>query len=183
MGRQFWSRVEDGIAELVIENPPVNALDSVGWRAFAAAVDALQADAERKHTEIMATINQQRGVLEGRIDQLRTFEKQYRSRLTAYLESQLSELGKSGSAEPADAPQAGRIPGLDSKSGGSQSSSFSSGSTGTAGSSSGSSRAPMARTALSKSAIWAGKASRKKPEMRRVTSTRGRPSLASGMIS
>ncbi|GIL01348.1 MAG: enoyl-CoA hydratase [Alphaproteobacteria bacterium] len=45
MGRQFWSRVEDGIAELVIENPPVNALDSVGWRAFAEAVDALQADA------------------------------------------------------------------------------------------------------------------------------------------
>ena len=29
----------------------------------------------------------------------------------------------------------------------------------------------------------AGKASRKKPEMRKVTSTRGRPSLASGMIS
>ena len=49
----------------------------------------------------MATINQQRGVLEGRIDQLRTFEKDYRSRLTSYLETQLQELGKSGSAAPA----------------------------------------------------------------------------------
>jgi len=65
-----------------------------------AKADALQADAERKHTEIMATINQQRGVLEGRIDQLRTFEKDYRSRLTSYLENQLSELGKSGTGAP-----------------------------------------------------------------------------------
>ena len=45
---------------------------------------------------------------------------------------------------------------------------------------SGSSSAPMARTALSNRSICAGKASRKKPEMRSVTSTRGRPSLASG---
>lgn len=44
MGRQFWSKVADGIAELVIENPPVNALDSVGWRGFAQEVDALQAN-------------------------------------------------------------------------------------------------------------------------------------------
>lgn len=44
MGRQFWSKVEDGIAELVIENPPVNALDSVGWRSFSEEIDALQAD-------------------------------------------------------------------------------------------------------------------------------------------
>ena len=41
----------------------------------------------------------------------------------------------------------------------------------------------MARIALSSSSICAGKASRKKPEMRSVTSTRGRPSFASGMIS
>src|SRR5699024_4931141 len=70
-------------------------------REAQAKADALQADAERKHTEIMATINQQRGVLESRIDQLRTFEKDYRSRLTSYLENQLSELGKTGSAAPA----------------------------------------------------------------------------------
>lgn len=44
MGRQFWSDISDGIAELVIENPPVNALDSVGWRRFSQEVDALQAN-------------------------------------------------------------------------------------------------------------------------------------------
>jgi enoyl-CoA hydratase len=35
------TRVESGVAELVIDNPPVNALDSAGWRAFADAVGAL----------------------------------------------------------------------------------------------------------------------------------------------
>lgn len=50
-------------------------------------------------------------------------------------------------------------------------------------SASSSSSAPTARTALSKSAICSGKASRKKPEIRKVTSTRGRPRTASGMIS
>ncbi|TKT75759.1 enoyl-CoA hydratase family protein [Aquamicrobium sp. LC103] len=42
--RQFWSKVEDGIAELVIESPPVNALDSVGWRTLSQEIDALQAN-------------------------------------------------------------------------------------------------------------------------------------------
>jgi hypothetical protein len=62
----------------------------------------LQADAERKHSEIMGTINQQRTVLEGRLEQLRTFEREYRTRLKTYLESQLEELGQRGSAAPVD---------------------------------------------------------------------------------
>lgn len=44
MSRQFWSRVEDRIAELVIENPPVNALDSKGWRGLSQEIDRLNAD-------------------------------------------------------------------------------------------------------------------------------------------
>ena len=67
--------------------------------------DALQADAEKKHTEIMATINQQRSVLEGRIEVLKTYEREYRVRLTSYLESQLEELEQRGSAMPADGGQ------------------------------------------------------------------------------
>ena len=62
----------------------------------------MQADAERKHSEIMGTINQQRTVLEGRLEQLRTFEREYRTRLKTYLESQLEELGQRGSAAPVD---------------------------------------------------------------------------------
>ena len=63
----------------------------------------------------MATINQQRGVLEGRIDQLRTFEKDYRSRLTSYLENQLSELGKGGSAAPSAPGEVGSSSDKDGK--------------------------------------------------------------------
>jgi hypothetical protein len=50
----------------------------------------------------MGTINQQRTVLEGRLEQLRTFEREYRTRLKTYLESQLEELGQRGSAAPVD---------------------------------------------------------------------------------
>lgn len=46
MGQQFRSAIENGIAELVIESPPVNALDSKGWRGLSQEIDALQANAE-----------------------------------------------------------------------------------------------------------------------------------------
>lgn len=44
MSEQFRILIEDAVAELVIENAPVNALDSVGWRALAQAIDRLNAD-------------------------------------------------------------------------------------------------------------------------------------------
>jgi enoyl-CoA hydratase len=44
MSRQFWTKIEDGIAELVIESPPVNALDSKGWRGLSQEIDRLNAD-------------------------------------------------------------------------------------------------------------------------------------------
>jgi DivIVA domain-containing protein len=74
--------------------------------------DALQADAERKHSEIMGTINQQRTVLEGRLEQLRTFEREYRTRLKTYLESQLEELGQRGSAAPVDSSASNEAAGV-----------------------------------------------------------------------
>ena len=69
--------------------------------------DLLQADAERKHSDLMNTINQQRTVLEGRLEQLRTFEREYRTRLKTYLEYQLEELGQRGSAAPVDSGEGG----------------------------------------------------------------------------
>ncbi|MBE1204031.1 enoyl-CoA hydratase family protein [Aminobacter carboxidus] len=46
MSDQFWTRIEDGIAELVIENAPVNALDSIGWRMLSQKIDALNVNAD-----------------------------------------------------------------------------------------------------------------------------------------
>jgi hypothetical protein len=64
---------------------------------------SLERDAARKHTEILGSISQEKTVLEKKIDELRTFEREYRTRLKTYLESQLRELDGRGSAAPADA--------------------------------------------------------------------------------
>ena len=61
---------------------------------------ALQADAEKKHTEVMNTVKQQQTALEARISELRTFEREYRTRLKTLLQSQLEELESRGTAAP-----------------------------------------------------------------------------------
>ncbi|RBY85590.1 DivIVA domain-containing protein [Blastococcus sp. TF02A-30] len=71
-------------------------------RAKAAALDQ---DAERRHVEAMGSLEEKRSSLERKIEELRTFEREYRTRLRSYLESHLRDLDSRGSAEPA---QAGR---------------------------------------------------------------------------
>jgi DivIVA domain-containing protein len=63
---------------------------------------SLERDAARKHTEIIGSISQEKSILEKKVDELRTFEREYRTRLRTYLDSQLRELDKRGSAAPAD---------------------------------------------------------------------------------
>ncbi len=63
----------------------------------------LVGDAERKQTEIIGSITREKSDLEKKIDQLRTFEREYRTRLKNYLESQLRDLEGRGTAAPADA--------------------------------------------------------------------------------
>jgi DivIVA domain-containing protein len=63
---------------------------------------SLERDAAAKHTEIIAALSQERGVLEKEIDELRAFERGYRTRLKTYLDSQLRELDGRGSTAPAD---------------------------------------------------------------------------------
>ena len=50
----------------------------------------------------MGTINEQRTEFEGKIESLRTYEREYRTRLKTYLEGQLEELNQRGSAAPVD---------------------------------------------------------------------------------
>jgi len=63
---------------------------------------SLERDAARKHTEIIAALSQERNTLEKKIDELRTFERGYRTRLKTYLESQLRELDGRRSTAPAN---------------------------------------------------------------------------------
>jgi enoyl-CoA hydratase len=44
LSQQFWTKIEGGIGEIVIESPPVNALDSKGWRGLSQEIDRLNAD-------------------------------------------------------------------------------------------------------------------------------------------
>jgi DivIVA domain-containing protein len=62
----------------------------------------LVGDAERKQAEIIGTITRDKSVLEKKIDELRTFEREYRTRLKTYLETQLRDLGDRASAAPSD---------------------------------------------------------------------------------
>jgi DivIVA domain-containing protein len=62
----------------------------------------LERDAQRKHAEQIGAISVEKISLEKKIDELRTFEREYRTRLKTYLESQLRELEGRGSAAPQD---------------------------------------------------------------------------------
>ena len=63
---------------------------------------ALERDAVRKHTEILGALSQEKNTLEKKIDELRTFERDYRTRLKTYLDSQLRELDGRGPTTPAN---------------------------------------------------------------------------------
>ena len=63
---------------------------------------SLELDARRKHTEILGSITQEKTILEKKIDELRTFEHDYRTRLKTYLQSQLRQLDGEAPAAPAD---------------------------------------------------------------------------------
>jgi DivIVA domain-containing protein len=49
-------------------------------------------EAEQKQRDTLGDLEQQRQVLQGKVEQLKSFEREYRSRLKAYLENQLHEL-------------------------------------------------------------------------------------------
>ncbi len=63
---------------------------------------ALEHEAARKHTEVLGAISQEKNALEHKIDELRTIERDYRTRLKAYLSAQLRELDSRAISAPAD---------------------------------------------------------------------------------
>ncbi|WP_210481661.1 DivIVA domain-containing protein [Naasia sp. SYSU D00948] len=54
------------------------------------------AEAEAKQRSQISSLDQERALLEHRIDELRTFEREYRQKLKGYIEGQLRELDASG---------------------------------------------------------------------------------------
>lgn len=59
---------------------------------------SIVADAEKQGREERARLEKERTVLEGRITELRNFERDYRSQLRSYIEGQLRDLDTAGSS-------------------------------------------------------------------------------------
>ncbi|GAA4898175.1 DivIVA domain-containing protein [Stackebrandtia albiflava] len=57
-----------------------------------AQADTLEREAKKQHQEVMGKLEAKRSALHKHIEELKTFERQYRTRLKAYLESQLRDL-------------------------------------------------------------------------------------------
>ena len=90
-------------------------------REARAKADALERDARQRHQEAMGGLDAKRTALQKHIEELKQFEREYRTRLKAYLESQLRDLdgrgqgleaemtrteaGRSGSGGPAAWPR------------------------------------------------------------------------------
>ncbi len=75
--------------------------------------EAMDREAQRKYSEVMNQLTSQRTSLENKIDGLRTYEREYRSRLKNWITEQLQQLDESGSnaGDGADSVTAGAVEG------------------------------------------------------------------------
>jgi DivIVA domain-containing protein len=69
-----------------------------------ARAESLERDAQDRHRQAMGSLVQQREELERMVDDLNAFEREYRSRLKAYLEGQLRELEAGSHGGPFGGP-------------------------------------------------------------------------------
>ena len=77
-------------------------------RESRARAEALERDAQEKHRQAMGNLDQQRQLLERKVENLRQFEREYRSRLRSYFEGQLRQL--EAQADDSLAPQRSQQP-------------------------------------------------------------------------
>lgn len=77
-----------------------------------AKADALERDAQEKHRVAMGSLESARATLERKVEDLRGFEREYRTRLKSYLESQLRQLENQAddSLAPPRSPAAPSLP-------------------------------------------------------------------------
>ena len=73
-----------------------------------ARAQSLERDAQERHRHAMGSLPQLREELERQVDDLRAFERQYRSHLKAYIESQLRDL-ETGAADSDVFPAMGTV--------------------------------------------------------------------------
>ncbi len=73
--------------------------------------DTLEKEAQQRHEQVVGRLESEREHLEGQVENLKAFEREYRSRLKAYLESELRKLETSaGTPDGAAAPLVNEAP-------------------------------------------------------------------------
>jgi len=80
-------------------------------REARAKADALERDARQRHQEAMGGLETKRTALQKHIEELKQFEREYRTRLKAYLESQLRDLDGRGQGLEAEMTRSGEVGG------------------------------------------------------------------------
>jgi len=71
--------------------------------------DALERDARARHAEAMGGLDTKRAALQKHIEELKQFEREYRTRLKAYLESQLRDLHGRGEGLETELGRTGEV--------------------------------------------------------------------------
>jgi DivIVA domain-containing protein len=66
---------------------------------------SLDSETAERRTQLFGDLERERDALSGEVDNLRAFEREYRSRLKTYFSQQLEALESSGSADPSAAQQ------------------------------------------------------------------------------
>lgn len=75
-----------------------------------AKANALEQEARQRHQEAMGSLDAKRATLQKHIEELKAFEREYRTRLKAFLESQLRDLGDRGQAIEQESRSESRSP-------------------------------------------------------------------------
>jgi len=83
-----------------------------------AKAEALERDARQRHQEVMGSLDSKRTALQKHIEELKQFEREYRTRLKAYLESQLRDLEGRGQGIESELTRGGASANGDPKAGG-----------------------------------------------------------------
>lgn len=81
-----------------------NAQADAAVRDSQIKAEAIDRESQRKYSEVMSQLTAQRTSLENKIDSLRTYEREYRTRLKGWITDQLQQLDSTGTeaAEAAD---------------------------------------------------------------------------------
>ena len=67
--------------------------------------DAMDREAQGKYSQVMGQLTEQRTELEKKIDDLRVYEREYRSRLKSWINDHLSQLDEGGASDNSEQQQ------------------------------------------------------------------------------